>query len=222
MESAAAAKAKTELRKRMAAVRDALPSAERSRLSGLLCLGVEREILSPMRNRLARPLIVGAYAAFRSEADPLPLVRKCWEEGDVVAAPRVAGSGMEWRLVREPDDWRPGAWGVPEPDPARTELLPSGLSIDAVLVPGLAFHRSGGRLGYGGGYYDRYFAEEAARGSTRTVWIGFAFALQLTDQPLPREPHDLALDALATDEEIIWLNRRNLDGTGGGSADAFQ
>jgi 5-formyltetrahydrofolate cyclo-ligase len=115
------------------------------------------------------------------------------------------GRHMEWRVISGPDDWKPGAWGMPEPDLSRTTPLPDDVCPDAVLVPGLAFHPDGSRLGYGGGFYDRMYAAESARGRGSICWIGFAFSLQISDEPLPREPHDLALDVLATEEKLIWL-----------------
>lgn len=205
---------KAQWRKKMADLRDALPSMERCRLSGRLCENVERDVLAPLRNRMGRPLTVGVYAAFRSEADPSALARTCREIGDTTVAPRIVGDGLEWRVVRDQDDWRAGRWGVPEPDPARAPPLPASQTLDAVLVPGLAFHRDGGRLGYGGGYYDRLYAAEIAQGKERTCWIGFAFAMQLVPSRLPVERHDLALDALATENEVIWLRgRARHDGT---------
>lgn len=196
---------KSEWRSRMAGVRDALPSGERSDRSMRLCERVEREVLAPMRRRLRRPLTVGAYAAIRSEADPMPLVRTCWLAGDTVAAVRIEGGDLVWRIVRAPEDWQPGSWNIPEPDPSRTAALPAARAPDAVLVPGLAFHPAGGRLGYGGGYYDRLYAKERAAGRGNICWIGFALAPQVTTRELPAEGHDLPLDALVTDEAVIWL-----------------
>jgi len=204
MDAASGEWSKSEWRKRMTAVRDALLSDERTDRSRRLCERVEREVLAPMRSRLQRPLAVGVYAAYRSEADPLPLVRTCWLEGDTVAAARIEGGELAWRIVREPEDWQPGAWGIPEPDPARTAALQA--APDAVLVPGLAFHPAGGRLGYGGGYYDRLYAKERAAGRRNICWIGFALAPQVTTRELPVEAHDLPLDVLATDEKVIWLS----------------
>jgi 5-formyltetrahydrofolate cyclo-ligase len=197
---------KTEWRRRMTAARDAIPADARIRLSERLCRIVAKEVLSPLRSRLGRPLTVCAYAAFRSEANPLPLVLRCWELGDVVAAPRMSDGAMELRVVRNPSDWRPGRWGVPEPDPSVTEALPLERPPDVVLVPGLAFHPDGSRLGYGGGYYDRFYAAELSLGHDAIQWIGFAWSMQLATEPLPRESHDLKLDALATEEAVIWLH----------------
>lgn len=205
MEATWEGKTKADWRRTMGASRDAVPVEERNRMSERLCGHVEREILSPMRSRLGRPLTVFVYAAFRSEADPRPLIRACWEQGDTVAAPRIEGSGMEWRIVRREEDWRAGKWGIPEPDPAAAEELGSERTPDAVLVPGLAFDLQGGRLGYGGGYYDRMYAAERTRGNSDIRWIGFAMSPQIVRAPLPKEPHDLALDAVATDEGIYWL-----------------
>lgn len=207
MDAAADEWTKSEWRRRMAAVRDALPFRERADRSMQLCGRVEREVLAPMRDRLGRPLTVGVYAAFRSEADPLPLVRTCWRAGDTVAAPRIEGGQLAWRIVRDPGDWRPGAWGVPEPDPASTAALPEETAPDAVLVPGLAFHPSGGRLGYGGGYYDRLYAKERAAGRSGICWIGFALSPQIAAREVPVEAHDLRLDVLATDDAVIWLSK---------------
>jgi 5-formyltetrahydrofolate cyclo-ligase len=212
---------KAELRRQAAFVRDTMPAEERAALSERLCRIVEREVLAPLRERRKRPLAVGVYAAFRSEADPLPLARMLWASGDLTAAPRMKGGALEWRVVREAGDWRPGQWGVPEPSVERTEPLPPERPLDAVLVPGLAFHMDGGRLGYGGGFYDRMFAAQAARGGGRTLWIGFAFSRQITAAPLPVEPHDLKLDALATEERVIWLGKGGPDGTEAGSIDTF-
>jgi 5-formyltetrahydrofolate cyclo-ligase len=207
MEASAEKHAKAELRRRMSVLRDALPAEERARRSEKLCRDVAQEVLHPLRKRLGRPLTIGVYAAFRSEADPLPLARICWTEGDTVAAPRIVGDALEWRVVTQPSDWKPGSWGIPEPDAARTQALPEDRVPDAVLVPGLAFHPDGGRLGYGGGYYDRTYAAASTRGHDTILWIGFALALQMAGQPLPREPHDLPLDILATDLQLIWLEK---------------
>jgi 5-formyltetrahydrofolate cyclo-ligase len=198
---------KQEWRIRMSAVRDAVPADDRIAWSERLCRNVEQEVLNPMRQRLGRTLTVCVYAAYRSEADPLPLILHCWTLGDTVVAPRMSGGSVELRIVRDPSDWRPGRWGVPEPDPSRTLALPAEHLPDIVLVPGLAFHVNGSRLGYGGGYYDRFYADERSRGNDRTWWIGFAWSIQLAQHPLPREAHDLVLDAVATDEAVLWRHR---------------
>ena len=83
----------------------------------------------------------------------------------------------------------------PRPD---ARLDPPDRSISMALVPGRAFGRAGVRLGRGGGAYDRILAEIAA------PKIGIAYACQLIDA-IPRETHDVVMDAIVTSREIIWV-----------------
>jgi 5-formyltetrahydrofolate cyclo-ligase len=198
---------KLEWRRRMTVMRDELAPDERERRSIRLCNQLEAEIFSPLRYRLGRPLSLCVYAPFRSEASPFALLNTCWKMGDLTVAPRIlpAGEGMELRKVEALSNWIPGKWGIPEPDLLQTSLMDRTQPLDAVLVPGIAFNEIGGRLGYGGGYYDRLYAEEQGKGNTGTLWIGFAFSNQVVSEALPMEPHDLRLDVLATDEHINWF-----------------
>ena len=66
-----------------------------------------------------------------------------------------------------------------------------------ILLPGLAFDRQGHRLGYGGGYYDRFFAQ-----SSCLTLAGFCFSFQLCRE-VPADPWDVAMDAVCTDEELV-------------------
>lgn len=225
---------KRDLRRRMAERRDAVPERMRRELSGRLSRVTAQEVLDPLRERLGRPLAVSVYGAFRSEADPADLAAWCRARGDAVYAPRVLadGTGMELRRIDSPADWITGRYGVPEPDPDRTEPLPDPRGLDAVLVPGLVFDREGRRIGYGGGHYDRLYArvmgkELAGRPADRTggcpdgcpdgwpggcpggrpLWIGFAFSFQVVEEPLPVEAHDLRLDVVATERGVFWCIR---------------
>ncbi|MFD2328406.1 5-formyltetrahydrofolate cyclo-ligase [Cohnella sp. GCM10020058] len=196
---------KPALRKSMAAKRDALAPDEREARSRKLCDVVVAQALQPLSLRLGRTLTVVLYGAFRSEADPAGVLEWCAAAGHRAVAPRIRedGSGMELRIVATKADWRPERYGVPSPDPLLTVPLAADVRPDAVLVPGMAFDRQGGRLGYGGGYYDRL--AEALGPGRLPYWIGFAYALQLSDEALPKEAHDLALHGVATEEGLIWF-----------------
>jgi 5-formyltetrahydrofolate cyclo-ligase len=193
----------------MAALRDSLPEEEQLLRSTRLCETVEHQVLDALRRQLGRPLRVCLYAPFRSEASPLPLLLRCRQLGDSTFAPRILPNeeGMELRKVEVVSHWIPGRWGVPEPDPLQTEKMDSDLPLDAVLVPGLVYNEAGGRLGYGGGYYDRLYEKEQGIGYRTTHWIGFAYNLQVVEDPLPMEPHDLKLDALVTEERVIRFKK---------------
>ncbi|MFC4597429.1 5-formyltetrahydrofolate cyclo-ligase [Cohnella hongkongensis] len=208
MENREAGALKAEWRARMAKIRDRLSAAEREALSGKLCAVTESEGLSRLRRELGRPLTLCAYAPYRSEASPMPLVAACLDRGDTVVATRMRtdGDGLELRRIGALSDWMAGRWGVPEPDPRRTALLAETSPLDVVLVPGLAYNKAGGRLGYGGGFYDRLYMERRRLApEARTLWLGFAFSGQVVAEVLPAEEHDLKLDGLATDEGVLWF-----------------
>lgn len=99
------------------------------------------------------------------------------------------------------DEVQPNRYGIPEPTTDRDLLDPDGL--DLVLVPLLAFDRSGHRIGYGGGFYDASFAflREAAR-PARPLLVGIGYAFQECEAIEPAE-WDVALDYVATDQMLI-------------------
>lgn len=200
---------KAAWRRRMTLLRDNLSETDRVQRSESLCRRMEHELLQPLRVRLGRPLNLCLYAPFRSEASPLPLLNECWEQGDQIFAPRMLSNreGMELRKVEALSNWIPGKWGVPEPDPNLTSIWERTLPLDVVLVPGIVFTSKGGRLGYGGGYYDRLYADMQLRNNAETLWIGFAFANQVVSEELPIEPHDLRMNGLATEEGIMWYEQ---------------
>ena len=107
--------------------------------------------------------------------------------------PRVVGEGLAFAQVDEWDELRPGALGVPEPPPARAAVTLG--PEDVAIVPGVAFDRSGRRLGRGGGHYDRAFA---AAGAWR---IGVAFQLQLVPA-VPHDSRDRPMDAIVTEQGL--------------------
>lgn len=101
------------------------------------------------------------------------------------------------RFISIEPDWRataePGAYGIPEPREDPSRLFDPGVAArTAVIVPGLAFDARGGRLGRGGGYYDRFLGRASMQ---RAVTIGACWSLQLVDAA-PTESHDVIMDWL--------------------------
>ena len=144
-----------------------------------------------------RPGVVGAYRAMADEIDPSPVVAALRREGVEIALPVVERprAPLVFRRFRPGDPLRRSAFGVEEPLADAPALRP-----DILLVPLLAFDRSGHRLGFGAGYYDRSIA--ALRGAGELFAVGLAFAAQEVPA-LPREPHDMALDLVATEEGLV-------------------
>jgi 5-formyltetrahydrofolate cyclo-ligase len=143
--------------------------------------------------------IVAGYAAVRGEADPFPLMAALANQGHDLALPQTHGDKLVFRAWKPGDPLVVGRYNIPEPDAKMRERRP-----DLVLVPLVAFDRHGYRLGYGGGYYDRYLAEHRPKRTLRA--IGIAFAGQEVEE-LPREETDEPLDAVVTQDRVIRFER---------------
>lgn len=144
------------------------------------------------------------YVNFRSEVETLELIKKYINRDIRVAVPLVDASAVRMipLLIKDPEqDLVPGYYNIPEPDPKKSLRLEPG-EIDAAVIPGSVFDIHGGRLGYGGGYYDRFLLNDAPQAKR----IGLAFELQVVDK-VPLEPHDQPLDILITEERIVNITR---------------
>ena len=144
------------------------------------------------------------YVNFRSEVETLGLIKKCINRDIRVAVPLVDASAVRMipLLIKDPaQDLVPGYYNIPEPDPKKSLRLEPG-EIDAAIIPGSVFDIHGGRLGYGGGYYDRFLLTDAPQAKR----IGLAFELQVVDK-VPLEPHDQPLDILITEKRIVNITR---------------
>ncbi|MDW3183590.1 5-formyltetrahydrofolate cyclo-ligase [Roseobacter sp.] len=144
-----------------------------------------------------RGVPLSGYMPIRTEIDPRPAMSEAAAHGPV-GIPVILGAGQPLKFAR----WEPdmplveGAFGalIPEdPDYFEPEIL---------IVPLVAFDGQGGRLGYGGGFYDRTLEQLRARRGT--LAIGFAYAAQEAAQ-LPLEPTDQTLDFIVTETEMIDL-----------------
>ncbi|WP_138494714.1 5-formyltetrahydrofolate cyclo-ligase [Paenibacillus pinistramenti] len=199
------------LRQQAAARRASLDENIRRRLASEACRLAEAEVLAPLRSsRNGEGLTVFTYLSFKEELSTASLVDCCLEQGDRVLVPRVTNGG---RLELHPfEGWEKltgGVWGIPEPA-ADSPVWPESRlgEIDVVIVPGLAYDMQGGRIGYGGGYYDR-FAErlkEAGGCKGRPLFASLLFEEQLMEQ-VPAEAHDLKLDILITAAQIFYINK---------------
>jgi len=143
--------------------------------------------------------VIAGYAAIRGEVDPFPLMAALAAQGHDLCLPQTQGKQLIFRA------WRPGEplvisrYNIPEPDSKSRERRP-----DLIVVPVVAFDRHGYRMGYGGGYYDRYLAEHRPKRTVRA--IGIAFAGQEVEE-LPHEETDQRLDAVVTESRVIRFAR---------------
>lgn len=177
------------IRAQQRARREALGPRERSDASRAVC-GVVRGMEA---FRSARRVM--AYCAVRGEPSVDGLFEELLSSGKALLLPRCEeGGGMTARRVTDLKLLRPGRYGILEPAD-ESEVVPAG-EIDLILVPGVAFDARGGRIGQGGGYYDRFLPGSAAF----RLGICHSFALLTC---VPQHAHDMRMDALATPEGLI-------------------
>lgn len=182
---------KPYLRKAVLAKRDAVDAGTRAALSRAIIDGITS--LDVYR----RFGVVLAYVGFGSELQTDAFVSRVLDNGKVLVLPRV--NREEQRLdiheVEEPArQLQAGTWGIREPKPARCPRAKPE-AIDFALVPGVDFNPRGGRLGYGGGYYDRLLA--SCSGSCPLLVAG-AFELQMVEV-VPLEEHDVLVGLIITE-----------------------
>ncbi len=139
--------------------------------------------------------VLAAYMPIRTEIDPLPVMHEMARFGPV-CVPIIQGAGQALKFRQ----WTPGCALVDGPFGAMVPEKGDWLVPEVVVAPLVAFDRRGGRLGYGGGFYDRTL--EGLRATRPTLAVGFAYATQEA-QGLPLEPTDQPLDAVVTEREVL-------------------
>ncbi len=166
------------------------------------------------------------YCAARGEMGTDLLLQRAWAEGKTLCLPRCrpdAPGEMDMVECPGPEALQKGAFGIMEPDVGQCASARPG--ADLFIIPGVAFDARGYRLGFGGGYYDRFLAQaiknagpgtgpalraapdapDAAKPRKAPVIVGLAYSWQLVPA-LPREPWDIPVHALCTEKEFIWIS----------------
>jgi 5-formyltetrahydrofolate cyclo-ligase len=185
---------KAQIRRAAAARRDALPAAERSAAAATIAA-------RPLPVAVPAGAIVSGFSPLKSEINPVPLMRAFADAGAGLALPVVAGRGKPL-IMRSWTFGAPlvaGVWGIREPPPDAPEVFP-----DILIVPLLAFDRTGHRIGYGAGYYDMTIAR--LRGIKPVLAVGIAYAAQEIAE-IPTTERDARLDFVLTERETIDFRR---------------
>lgn len=153
------------------------------------------------------------YVSYRSEADTLQLLKEALEAGRNVAVPKVVGTEMVFYRITDFSQLIEGYKGILEPDTERCEAVTEANGADdgqpqpvtshvlpentILFVPGCAFDKTGGRMGYGGGFYDRFMKQYPD-----VFRVALAYEEQLVPE-VPREAHDKQVDVIVTEARMI-------------------
>ena len=132
---------------------------------------------------------VFAYLSYNQEVRTESLIRRAWAHGKAVAVPKIIDGEMVFLRLEEGDPVEEGYKGIPEP----VKEIPLRDPTALVLLPGLAFDPQGHRLGYGGGFYDRFLSSEPH------PTVALCFDFQMYDL-LDTETHDIPADVVLSAE----------------------
>jgi len=188
--------AKQQVRKRILALRSAMTQKEYQERNRALSANLAR--LECVTN--ASHVMAYLPMASRKEADITEVIARLYKTGVTVSVPVVRDKHLEPCLYRPGDQLSRGSFGEPEP----SVFTPVSSLPDAVIVPVVAADRNGGRIGYGAGYYDRFFSSVKAGFQSLPLAIGIAFELQLVDG-IATDHWDHRLDIVVTEKEIITM-----------------
>lgn len=149
-----------------------------------------------------RSAVVMVYLSLPHEVDTAAIILAAWQQGKTVAVPKVSWqqrhmipviiTSLDTGFSTEVGGLRNPITGAPMPIE----------EIDLVVAPGLGFDRKGNRIGRGGSYYDRFFANKGLHAAK----CGFAFEEQVVDT-VPTDEHDVRMDMLVTDDEVLHFNK---------------
>ena len=141
--------------------------------------------------------LIFVYVSVNNEIDTKTIIEKSFTLGKKVAVPFCQNSEMFFYPIKSFDDLTQTQFGIPTIDPAKSEFI-TDFSNALCIVPALSFDRCGNRLGYGGGYYDRFLAGK------HIETFGLCREKQLTET-LPAEDFDVKISKFITENKIVEI-----------------
>lgn len=178
---------KQDIRKKIFAARKACTDQQVEAWSREI---TQRVIALPAFKRAERMM---AYADYNHEVVTRYLIEEAWKAGKEVAVPKVHGKDMIFYRLLDFNQLKPGYYGIPEPE--------CGEAVDwedaLMIMPGVAFDRENHRVGYGGGFYDRFLEKHP---DIQRIAIAFSFQMM---REVPVEPTDIFPQIIVTENDII-------------------
>ena len=185
-------KSKKDIRKEISKLRDNLDVNEKS--------VKDKEILKKLLNikEYKESQNIFVFVSYKSEVDTHEFIKESIKNDKVILVPKVKNKfgDMGAFKINSFNDLKSGFKGILECDESCSEF--NKYNIDIVIMPGLAFDKDGGRIGYGGGYYDRFLKDL----NKEIPKIAVAYELQVINN-IPMEDYDIKPNKIITEERII-------------------
>jgi 5-formyltetrahydrofolate cyclo-ligase len=174
---------KKEIRKFMREKRGSLTKAEKERLDN----AIFDNVVNSKEYKESKNIFI--FVSYDTEVDTHRLIKQALKDEKVLCVPRVISKeeGMIIAQIKSFEDLEPGAYGILEPKDNKFKV--DETLIDVAYLPGLAFDKVGGRVGYGGGFYDR-FLRKSRKDSKK---IGLAYSFQILEK-VPMEQNNQYID----------------------------
>lgn len=144
--------------------------------------------------------VIFIYVNMESEINTVDIINKLLDMGKRVAVPKVLSKNKEMvalEIKSLSDLNESGAFGILEPDMSKKDV---GNEVDLIILPGLAFDRRGFRVGYGGGFYDKFLEKY-----DKVQRISLCYNFQIIEN-IPEEDFDEAIDVIITEDKIMTIN----------------
>ncbi len=181
---------KAETRKMLKTARAKLPEASRLNYSN----SITEQVLNLDEIKNARTIFI--YISYASEVHTHALIKALLAAGKTLAVPKIVDSDfMQAESFASWEDLVPGELGILSPGNSK----PCSGPYDVALTPGLGFTLSGHRMGFGRGYYDKWFAQNQVRHK-----IALAYEVQLVED-IPVEDTDVPMDKIVTEQRVITI-----------------
>ncbi len=179
---------KSETRKMLKSARASIPEATRIDAAN----SITKQVLRLDEIRDARLIFV--YISYVSEVHTHSLIRALLDAGKTLAVPKIVNSNyMQAETFLSWEDLVPGEMGILAP----ANSTPCDGPFDVSITPGLGFTLTGHRMGFGRGYYDKWFVQNKVKHK-----IALAFEAQLVDE-IPVEDNDVLMDKIVTEKRVI-------------------
>jgi 5-formyltetrahydrofolate cyclo-ligase len=179
---------KKSLRKQMRVLRDSVSPQEKE----LYDQNIFSKITTSAFYRESKNIFI--YVSFGSEVETHSIIEQAIKDNKTVYVPKVINreEGMAAVKITALSELKASSFGILEPETISEEAKP--WQLDLILIPGLAFDKRGGRLGYGAGYYDRFLNDA----KPETNKIGIAYSCQVIDE-VPMDEKDIFVDSIITE-----------------------
>lgn len=194
---------KKRFRREALAVRDSIPEKMRQTYSEAIIKNLTA------RSCYQQAAAVLLYISFRSEVETASLMKQAFADGKAVFVPKVSGQEMEFFQISGWEDLAEGYRGIMEPMGGRlytdwvSQCQGAEHSHTLICLPGAAFDKKCHRIGYGGGFYDRYLGRLLKNSKdTPCCMAALAFSCQIFEE-IPWEAHDVCPKEIVTENEVI-------------------